>query len=46
MQAIFLSGHKILCDGHVIIIGGFIDKILIFNVLLCDGYVIKYYNVR
>lgn len=39
MQAIFPSGRKILCDGHVIDRGGEIAKLLKFIRFLCDGYV-------
>jgi hypothetical protein len=41
MQAIFLSGHKILCDGHVINRVIINLNILIMSLLLCDDYVIK-----
>lgn len=39
MQAIYLFGHKILCDGHVTDKGVEIAKSLNCIDFLCDGYV-------
>lgn len=41
MPNTFLFGCKILCDGYVIERHGEIDNILIFNILLYNGYVIE-----
>jgi hypothetical protein len=40
MLAIFRSGHKILCDGHVMNSVYLNNSILIFSNILCDGHVI------
>jgi hypothetical protein len=40
MQAIYLTGHKILCNGYVTKNLLYKIKSLIFNTILCDGYVI------
>jgi hypothetical protein len=44
MQVIFLSGHKFLCDGHVMKPIRLGSNALKSHAFLCDGYVMEVFS--